>query len=267
MSRHTQAAVQTTSQSRDRAANDARSQSRHVLLLAVLITLSFGAARSAMGAMYVVNSDAADGAVYRLTSNGNYGTFNTQALIVGAASGPANYNGIMFFALPDPLLGIDRAALHLTLTSPNTLPFNTDLWGIGYIHGSPALVGSWEVHADTDPRILLNGVAPTKLVNNLVAANTAAATLTTNIPQSIAIGSYLQSLYTAGAVAGDFVVLRVNADGDTYAQTNSILTNFRWGTDVQSAPAQLTITTVPEPASAAMLLIGGAATLMRRRQG
>lgn len=177
---------------------------------------------SADGELVIPSADA-DGAVYALPS-GQLGAFSNADLIVGSATGPADYSGILFFQLPDRDGGAIRdATLNLTVQSAGRLEHaNIDLWGLGYVRGRPALSGDWRLNADADARHLLNDAPPVRIIDNLIPAGQAAA-----IGQMVAVidrhqpalAQYLNDLYDKhGAEAGDFVVLRLNADAPVAAE-------------------------------------------------
>ena len=242
-----------------------------ILVMALMGMMITGVAQADL----VINeySHANDGAVY---GNGN---FSAQDLIVGAATG-GNYAGIAFFELPDlSSYYIQSAQLTLTVVSGGSMPTaNADLYVLGYVSSPPSLVSSWLLTSDTETRdgdTLGTGIGsdtPLKLADNLVTAGTTmnpGNTSQTNATQSITLAQYLTSLYDVyGAVAGDYVVIRVNPDFDEWQGSNTNSSkNFRYGGSHRGADAALlTLTLVPEPATFAMVLLA-APMLIRRRHG
>lgn len=240
------------------------------LAAAMLSVMMIGGAQA--NVVFSEFSHDADGAAY------GTGTFPVNDLIVGAATG-ANYSGIAFFELPDRGgVEIRDAVLKLTVVSAGTMPnANADLYVLGYMSDPPLMNKSWLLITDTETRdgdTLGTGLGtdlPLKLVDNLVTAGTAMAVnavTQTNTAQSIALGQYLNQLYDVyGAVAGDYVVIRVNPDFNEWQGDNANASkNFRYGGSHRGAQASLlTITLVPEPASMSMLAVGALALLRRRR--
>ncbi len=234
-----------------------------VVMACGVLCLLVGQARADVLEIY---SDDSDGAVYG-------GTFPSQDLIVGAATG-GNYNGIAIFELPD-LQGqsLTSAALKLTVTQEGTLPgANIDIWGLGYLTGTPVIKGSWLLITDTETRdgntlgTNIGTDLPTKIVDNFVTANT---TVAVNDVAQTDVTSFVSSLYdTYGAQAGDYAVIRINADGNEL--TNNPGNNIRYGGSHRGTNAALlTVTTqpVPEPATwvlAALAMVAAVPVLRRR---
>lgn len=233
--------------------------------LAGIVLVSFGAGSAAAAPVTtVIDSNTADGSVYRYAA-GNTGASSANTQINGSAAGPANYNGVTLYALPDQRSGVVAASLDFLITTGGSIPANVDLWGLGYIHGAAALVGNWEFHDLSDTRVLLNGVTPTSIADNIVAANATVTTgthLVTSGAQNVALVNYLNALYTTGAVAGDFVVFRTNPDVDVLNITGTSFKNIRFGT---GSDAKLSVTTVPEPATLSLLAVASLAMIRRRR--
>ncbi len=190
-------------------------------------------------------SHVADGAAYPTA------TFPDQTLICGV-SGTTMFNGIAFFQLPANR--IESADLTLTVEQ-NYGPItnaNVDVWGLGYL-SAPAMSSAWMLTADTDTRALLNFNVPfTKIADNIVTSGQATAVGTVwqlNASQRTNLTAFLNSLYSKGAVPGDYVAFRVNPDAPFSAARN-----VRFGSSAQVSPdrrPKLTVTLLDEPAPSA----------------
>lgn len=155
--------------------------------------------------------------VYGLTDNG---------LLVGSggASGDlAAYNGALLFELPER--GARSANLEFTLTSGSatTSGTNVDLWGLGYLTGTPAVDSAWFIAADLDTRTgndlgtNIGSTAVTKIQDNILlgASNPGIGSrIETDASGDQALLAFIDSLYDHGASAGDHAVLRLNPDAD-----------------------------------------------------
>ena len=168
-------------------------------------TAKFGTSLPPDETVYISSHDA-DGSAY------GAGVFPTQDLINGIA-GVTFYNGIAFFQLPNSL--VSDANLILTVSSGGTLTnANIDVWALGYM-STPAMSTAWVLQADTDSRILLNSLPPTKIADNLVPVNQAANpgnVFQLNGAQRTNLTAYINALYARGAQPGDYVVIRTNPD-------------------------------------------------------
>lgn len=187
-------------------------------------------------------SHAADGAAYPTA------TFPDQTLICGV-SGTTMYNGIAFFQLPANR--IESADLTLTVEQNNgpITNANVDVWGLGYM-SAPAMSSAWMLTADMDARALLNYNVPfTKIADNIVTSGQATAAGSVwqlNASQRTNLTTFLNSLYSKGAVPGDYVAFRVNPDAPFSAPRN-----VRFGSSAQASPdrrPKLTVTLSDDPA-------------------
>lgn len=234
------------------------------LCVGVVVCICLGA-NLAKADVFSVYSDASDGAAY------GSGAFSAQDLIVGGATG-ANYCGIAIFELPDlDGVAIDSAVLTLTAVTTGTMPSaNADVWGLGYLTGTPAMSASWLLISDTETRdgdtlgTNLGADLPAKIVDNLVPAGT---TVSSGTQTEIDVTAFVKSLYhTYGAEAGDYAVLRVNPDADQF-NAEGTGANFRYGGSHRGTQASLlTITTVPEPGVVGLVLPCLVAILTMRRK-
>jgi len=220
----------------------------------------------------------------------------TTGVIVGTAGTAlqSRYAAVheVFFVLPERPAGftVDTASsLAVYLTSKMGTPtFNIDVWGLGYkaaatystsdymdVDGddNPKTGGGLSAHAPQRREVLFSdttdlgaayGIASRiKVIDDLfTSASTDAAYASDG---GAALAAYLNSLYDAGAVAGDVVVFRLNPDaGLTPTSTNL---RYNLGALETTQPAQLTINfvAVPEPAGLGLLALGGLVVGFRRR--
>ena len=114
---------------------------------------------------------------------------------------------------------------------------NIDVWGLGYVAGTPAMEKDWFLTADEDPRFLLNGEAPVKLAENIVTQGQVVAVGTvwrTDAAQSAALKTFLNALYDKGALPGDYAAIRINTD----ATQHGVSAGVRWGGSHRTSPEQ-----------------------------
>ena len=163
------------------------------------------------GTIEIISPDA-DGAIYPT------GIFAAQDLVCGSGGTPNTtpFNGIAFFRLP--AYRIASADLSMTVQilygSWPTAGANLDVWGLGYMT-APLMDKGWLLQADTDPRVLLNFRAPSKIADNWVASTQTPvvnSVLQLNAQQRTNLTSFLNGLYDQGAQPGDYAVIRVNQD-------------------------------------------------------
>lgn len=185
--------------------------SRLGLAMSAAYTNTFGVSPPVDDTVTLYSHDA-DGAIYS-------GVFPANDLICGTANGTSyiEYNGIAFFQLPS--LEIESANLVFTVQTGGSLPAaNIDVWGLGYVSGTPSMSSSWKLMADTDTRSnLIAGYpyAPTKIADDFVVAGQNAAggsVWPLNGPQCTNLLAFLTTLYQRGALPGDYAVFRVNPD-------------------------------------------------------
>jgi hypothetical protein len=227
----------------------------------------------ASAAVFQIRSDAAD---YEANSTGITSTGVSGDLRIGTIVISPNAritSAILPFQLPalpagEVVTGATLDVLTSTDTVTNTLrrptaSENGDLYGLPF-DATPVDVTAARYFSGPNDTT----VGVTKLQDNyLVAAhaNTAQRVI------SVDISAYLNSLYAAGAQAGDFAILRISYDPETVDTT--ILNRYRFraqGTSTTANPEAdqplLTITTgvVPEPSTAGVLLGVAALALFRR---
>ncbi len=230
----------------------------------------------------------------------NYGA-NTPGR-VGAESG-AGRNLVFMFHVPKAIPGDPVAKVSLTFTvesytAATTGDFNADLYLMGeplrpyaQVDGASAvrammhqrntlpLNGSGRyIEGDSDDTPLTYKIQD----NFFTPANTGGAgsnlTLTTSDEASVLLAGYMNAFYATmpnydPAVANPmFFYIRLNPDADAEGSTNDsgylVHSGGATGANFQYRP-YMTVTTessVPEPVSGAMLLIGGAGMLLARRR-
>ena len=192
------------------------------------VTLSDTPALAANEGMLQSLSHANDGGVYAT------GTSTANDLISGTGgTGPQDYCGIAFFALPEQPVSAVTMALTVASFSGALSNANIDVWGLGY-QSVPALSTAWFCTNDVDSRVLLNGYPPVKLADNIVTSGQTVAVGTVWQPTASQAGDlrrYLNGLYLKGAKPGDYAVIRVNLDASQYGFTRGV----RWGGSHQTS--------------------------------
>lgn len=225
------------------------------------------------GASYSINPNALDAGV---RSNGvapntvvNQGDF---AVRVGELFAPDSISLILPFLLPTLPDGeaITTANLRTQLFGkPNEGNLgNVDLYGLGYRSAADVLVTdfySGMAVDTTDATIIMQGYmtpsTPVRIDQNTDFVNT-------DVAGDIALVNYLNAQYTAGAVGGDYVFLRLSyAVNPPIPGGNSayeVLTENAGGANEKPL---LTFETavIPEPSSA-LLLLGGLTVLVCKRR-
>jgi hypothetical protein len=222
------------------------------------------------------------------TSNGTGGD-----LRVGARTSSTLSSAVFGFALPALGAGDTISSATLTITGEgenNRVPLagaHIDLYGLGFSHGTTyASLGDGLQHLDQDGNRQYQGpddmtVGVTKLQDDLVSSTdvpivATGGPLTPYSKTSIDISSYLNSLYSQGAQAGDFAVLRLSQD--VVAAAGSV-DRFRFvsaggdGFTIDSGIHDITagapyldvsISSVPEPTTLALLGLGALGVIRRR---
>ena len=183
-------------------------------------------------------------------------------------------SGIFFFALPAIPAGetVTTATFTVELnatagTSTPASDANVDLYGLPFDPqplttpaNNDAIIAERYFTGANDTRY------PKLQEDFFVPADAGAAV---NRKTSLDISSYIKGLYDAGAVAGDFVVLRLSYDDATLDTTTTNRYRFRSGdTAVTEAdrPVLTIVTAVPEPNAVGLALLVGAGMLIRRRR-
>jgi len=231
------------------------------------------AATSAHAVVFTIEGDPSDRSIGLNESSQPVLLWNGDGSLVTADdNGEFNKDdqaGIAVFQLPD-LAGeaIATASLRFTVTGGSHLasggdgmPKSFDLYALRTNSSNAVVTGDYGFGANPGNGDLIQDDFYTFTVSQ---AFPGPETVNTDSAADTALASWLQDAYDGGAVAGDYAFFRVNfdteaANGATMGSANNGNEAFR---------PQLTIETVPEPATYAALL--GLATLavvgMRRRR-
>ncbi len=187
-----------------------------------------------------IYSHANDGAVFPT------GTFTAQDLLSSTGGGDTgNYTGIAIFELPEQLM----TDVNMSMTAVSVfgmLPgINIDLWGLGYTT-TPYLNKEWFSVSDTDTRLLLNGLPPVKIADNIVTNGQSVSVgevWRPTAPQRVDLRRFLNGLYSNGAKPGDYAVIRVNMDADP----RNVGCGVRWGGSHRTDPERRAMLTATIP--------------------
>jgi hypothetical protein len=230
-------------------------------------------------AVIQVQSDIADYEAIKTVSSSALSTSNGVGgdNRIGSRTSSTLASSILGFELPAVAPGdITSATLTVTFEGESASlsiqpgDGNIDLYGLPIESGNFSQLASRYFSGPTDATA---GV--TKLQDNFftVAEYPAESTAVTKV--SVDISSYLQSLYTGGALPGDFAVLRLSYDIDALSGNNRyrLVTSGGDGSTVDSQPhtiaegaPHLTITVIPEPGCLALVVTAGIGIAARRRQ-
>ncbi len=206
--------------------------------------------------------------VYTNVYLGGTESSNDDDLFVGERSSGFNTfrnNAILPFVLPAIPAGHVVIDANLSFSASRFATFSSgfpeaDLYGLNYrtstnILDTPTLQADY-YHSATqahDPNASL--IQDSIMSYNLFTSNGTFATdyntFNTDSGADSALVSYLNTQYTNGATAGDYALLRLNADGNGGAGLGSQF--YKVGSSLGSSEAVLTITTnaiaVPEPSA------------------
>lgn len=208
------------------------------------------------------------------------------------------YSAAYFFPLPQSSEVASVDAAHFAVsqiedTSATDPTFNADLWAVGIYSniavandfddpkvnptiGEDGLASLLHNDADTDTRAGLNTSVPrTKIADNFIAVGEhldpggGSALFETSGAEDAALLAYLTELYNTTTIGPDaYLVLRVSPD----ATPNGDATNRYRLASASNGTAGVTLPTltlettpVPEPAGLALLALGAAGLLARRR--
>lgn len=182
-------------------------------------------------------------------------------------NGGFDYSDVYVFQLPTLAAGQQIASAAFTFyDSASGSTYNTDLYGLGYRASSTVLPTDWYSGPnDTNNTLLEAAIIPPSFTFSGLVTTTSAA--------DAALLSYLNAQYTAGAVGGDFVFLRLsssvtngdntrvnfvdNADLAYYLDSVYPGTLSYWqGQYSPRIDVALTDVVTPEPATVAEVLVG-----------
>lgn len=195
------------------------------------------------------------------TSVGNPGGHTLKIGSVGANLATSGRVPVYVFQLPD--LGATAnpfaaADMQFSIAGTNAgTTVNVDLYGLARRDATAGVqtvdyfLGDLDT---TDATLIQDNIVTPDMAN--VAVNTSAA-------GDLALASFLNAQYAAGAGAGQYVYLRVNVDGPMSASTG--YNGFTADDDVVENRPFITYSAVPEPASLGLIGLAGLA-LVRRRQ-
>lgn len=182
------------------------------------------------------------------------GATPTSTFLAGAF-GSNGQNGVYVFPLPVIGTGFTVSTADLQFTyvgagTNDTGNARVDLWGIGFQSTTAPIVEYLEADTDT-------AIGNTKIQNDIVTPGTQPGEINTNATGDGLLGSYLQTFYNANPnySGGSFVFLRLNPDGRVTTTGTSQGYRFEVAENASSDPA-LTITTVPEPSTSLLGILG-----------
>ena len=218
-------------------------------------------------ALLYANSAWAEVVVHQQASHPNHrtvqgpgaGTSNFSfGLLAGGGGGQYGFAGIAYFELPEVLTtgNLDDAHLQFTHSGAgNNVLGNLDIWGLGYVTGTPStsVPGSWYYDEDNDTRtgddLETNiGTAPvTRIANDKLpklSSLTTPLAHDTTVAEDQTLLTFVRSLYDAGAVAGDHAVVRFNVDDYVAHSGNQSRYNIGSATSGPSPPSEVPVLTL-----------------------
>jgi hypothetical protein len=185
-----------------------------------------------------------------------------------SVAGTVNYVNIcpvFVFMLPVLAEGefLSAAALRFNMGKSGTPTYNADIYGLGFrpsgtVRQTDYFIGTLDT---TDATLIQDDFG-----NPTIGSATAR---TTDDVGDTALLSYLNAQYTAGAVGGDYVFLRLSPDYTDFPVNPPVASVGYTMTAANNASAgnvpQLTLTVIPEPGSY-LLLLGATGLLAARRR-
>ncbi|MEM6884981.1 MAG: PEP-CTERM sorting domain-containing protein [Verrucomicrobiota bacterium] len=184
----------------------------------------------------------------------------TDPIRVGREATGVQAVAVFVFELPTLTLGqtIGTANFDFTIENTATPSASIDLYGLGFRNTAAVTTNDYFVGA-------LDTTNATLVQNNIFSGGVSvpAGAYSTDASGDSALVSYLNDQYTNGAVGGDFVFLRFNHDGGNTGNRNTFYTA---NNGTASNRPELTVTVVPEPSTAALLILGFGGLLLSRRK-
>ncbi|MBK1830205.1 PEP-CTERM sorting domain-containing protein [Verrucomicrobiaceae bacterium R5-34] len=178
--------------------------------------------------------------------NGSGNAFNSGAAQAGAYNSGVDLVGVISFQMtgvdPTDIVSADFSSLQNTVNLSDTSLFSISANVIRIDASSAGQNSDFEAAPLTTLMTGFDGNATTDTTASLDAAG------------QIILGDWLKSNW----VEGEYVFIQLKADNTDMQTGSNNLYNYSNST--------LTITTVPEPSSAALLGLGGLALIMRRRK-
>ncbi len=233
-----------------------------ILTLGLVAWLTPGASAAVMNGLTddarvrtnpATSSDPNDAFVHSTTST------TSQA---GFGGSPAAFNAtVLVFQLPTLAAGeyFASATLNISANKNETPAFNGDLYGLDR-RASATVVGTDFFAGSNDTRAFATKLQDSILTPSLSTTMTA---LTTDATGSLNLLDYLNAQYDGGTGAGEFVFLRLNIDTATHENTTN---RYEVGTADNATPSLrpfIEFTVIPEPASLALMGLGGLLMLSR----
>lgn len=229
----------------------------------------------AFGASFAIGSDAADGSLHIDPDGSPVAAFTDAAATqtrVGISGSGGNStrtknNAVFFFELPaivpGSLSSADLAFFYIDEGGSSVLNFNLDIWGLGFVV-NPVLDTAWLLAANSDAGAGLGIANRVKIQDNVLTPSTTdpggtPVQVSTNAGGDANLLGFVQSLYAAGAVAGNFAVLRLNHDANRNPNATGTPGYIVGFSEHDAGAPILTLTTaaaVPEPSSLVLLGLG-----------